>query len=263
MNAQELGEKHRANRIGIIAVVLLIVTRIVAGEAAPSPDVLSDPPRSSFLLVPLHVHVLSCTDHEDLDCKLDDVAVRRIIGKVNGIWHRAGIHFRLAPILHEKADTAAFEEKLHADALGDDSLGPYRLLASAETRTLAGLHVYYIHDFAVNGVFLGGGMCMIKETARLRPVKGGIDEPLPRVTSHELGHAMGLPHRQDTTNLMASGTTGTILNEAEVEIVRSHVTKIPGTMTVDECETKAKEATAKNDHDQADALRHDLDDLSK
>ena len=157
----------------------------------------------------------------------------------------------------------AFGEKLHADAAGDNSLGPYRLLASAETRSLPGLHVYYIHDFAVNGVFLGGTMCMIKETARLRPVKGGIDEPLPRVTSHELGHAMGLPHRQDITNLMASGTTGTILNAAEVEIVRSHVMKITGTMTVEECEARVKDAKAKNDHDQADSLVHDLEQLPR
>ena len=85
MKAQELGERLRNIRIGIIAVFVLIVSRIVAGEAAPSPDVLTDPPRQSFLLVPLHVHVLSCTDHEDLDCKLDDQAVRRVVGKVNGI----------------------------------------------------------------------------------------------------------------------------------------------------------------------------------
>jgi hypothetical protein len=60
----------------------------------------------------------------------------------------------------------------------------------------------------------------VQEAARLNPVPGGIDEPLPRVTSHELGHGLQLPHRQARTNLMASGTTGTSLNEAEIETAR-------------------------------------------
>ncbi|HLY09968.1 MAG TPA: Matrixin, partial [Planctomycetota bacterium] len=61
----------------------------------------------------------------------------------------------------------------------------------------------------------------VKDTASLRPVKGGVDEPLPRVSSHEIGHAMGLVHRQDTINLMASGTTGWSINDAEVDAVRT------------------------------------------
>ena len=56
----------------------------------------------------------------------------------------------------------------------------------------------------------------VKETARLNKVPGGIDEDLPRVSAHEIGHALSLPHRQDTVNLMASGTTGTGLNDSEI-----------------------------------------------
>ncbi len=54
------------------------------------------------------------------------------------------------------------------------------------------MDVYYIHAFAANGVFLGDRTAFVQETAQLRPVPGGIDEPLPRVTAHELGHALGL-----------------------------------------------------------------------
>jgi hypothetical protein len=35
-----------------------------------------------------------------------------------------------------------------------------------------------------------------------------------------MGHALDLDHRQDRINLMASGTTGTSLNAAEIETAR-------------------------------------------
>ena len=59
----------------------------------------------------------------------------------------------------------------------------------------------------------------------------GFDEfllvPLPRVSSHELGHAFTLEHRQSVTNLMASGTTGTWLNDAEIKQARDAARKKP------------------------------------
>lgn len=77
---------------------------------------------------------------------------------------------------------------------------------------------------SANGLYFPDAI-FVKDTASLREVAGGIDEPIPRVSSHELGHAFGLPHRQDTTNLMASGTTGTWLNEAEVSQARAAARK--------------------------------------
>jgi hypothetical protein len=81
-------------------------------------------------------------------------------------------------------------------------------------------HIYYVKEMPNTGICFHEAI-FVKDTAALRKIEGGIDEPLPRVTSHELGHALSLPHRQDTTNLMASGTTGTWLNEAEIIQVRN------------------------------------------
>jgi hypothetical protein len=241
------------NRLGRWIVLFAIVV-IHRAHAEPTTEVLITPPRNTFLILPLHVHVLSCPNQEDLDCKLTDEDVRRIIAKVNDVWHKAGVHFRLEPILHETAEhVKEFAENAPAQA-GKSSLNEYRQLAPAESGSLPGLHVYYIHQFSVNGVFLGDRMCFVKETATLRPVDGGIDEPIPRVTSHELGHALGLPHRQDVKNLMASGNNGTKLNVAEVEIARTKARKIEGVLTVDECEAKAKDD---------DSLRKDLEQLPK
>src|SRR5439155_7167619 len=116
--------------------------------------------------------------------------------------------------------TAGFE---HAATLPTEALLPLR---SAETRGANMFNVYYIGEMSPNGIFMRRDGIFVKESARLRPVAGGIDEPLPRVTAHELGHGMGLPHRQDTFNLMASGTTGTTLNEAEIATARAAAQKL-------------------------------------
>jgi hypothetical protein len=245
---------------------LFIVFSNTASFAEDAADVAKEPPRASFILLPLHVHILSCDDQADLDCKLTDDDIKRVIGKVNRVWHKAGIHFRIESLLHEKAvevkefERVRAEKDAHHEPL---SLGAYRGVAPPETLSLPGLHVYYIHHFTVNGVFLGQGICFVQETAKLRPVEGGIDEPLPRVTSHELGHAMGLPHRQNTTNLMASGTTGILLNEAEVKIARKKAQQIIGAMTVAECEKAIEESQAKGAEDRPKSLREALEALPK
>jgi hypothetical protein len=225
--------------------------------------VVQPPAREAFLLVPLNVHVLSCTDFADVNCKLSDADIARIVGKVNGVWHKAGVHFCLESVLREAAENVeGFEDKRLALG-GAAPLSIYRMLAPAATRERAGLHVYYVHELPPNGVYLGQNVCFVKETARLRAVEGGIDEPLPRVTAHELGHGLGLPHRQDTTNLMASGTTGTLLNAAEVAVARGRAEKMQGAMTVAACERAVEEAKGKGDGERAKVLERFLGELPK
>lgn len=217
-------------------------------------DVLEPPARDEFLVIPLRVHVLTSDLLPELDCKLTDEDVRRVVGKVNRVWHRAGIHFGLESIAREPA---AEQEKfrLARDLDPQVSLGLYRIIRPRGSRSFDGLHVYYIHRFAVNGVYLGSDFAVVQETARLREVEGGIDEPVPRVTAHELGHALGLPHRQDRTNLLASGTTGTLLNEEEVAIARDRARGLKGVATVAELLEAAGRAEAAGEAEKADRLR--------
>ena len=83
------------------------------------------------------------------------------------------------------------------------------------------IDICYVKQVQPNGFYYGEPI-VVKDTASLREVPGGLDEPLPRVTSHEIGHALGLKHRQEVTNLMQSGTTGFSLNETEINTVRGN-----------------------------------------
>jgi hypothetical protein len=236
-----------------LAFALLLTLPSLARSADDPAPPLKVPGFDTFLVIPLRVHVLASTDLADVNCGLTDADIHRVIGKVNGIWHQAGVHWRLESLIREPAaKQAEFKAALEAD--DGDKLMPYRLLAPEGSRATEGIDVYYIHKFSVNGVYLGRRMAFVQETARLRPVPGGSDEPLPRVTAHELGHTLGLPHRQDRTNLLASGNNGTTLNEDEAARARRRAAMTPGSLTVTELKQNVDEAMVKKETAEARKL---------
>jgi hypothetical protein len=172
---------------------------------------------AEYLVIPVRVHLLQCKEADALHCRMKEQDVRRVFGKANRIWNKAGLALSLESIVAE-------------NAVCPEGFDESRLEDFKATRPLPGVaagmvHVYYVHTMPTNGVFMGRDSIFVKDTAALRDVKGGVDEPLPRVTSHEIGHAMGLPHRQNSINLMASGTTGWSVNDEEIETVRSWASK--------------------------------------
>jgi hypothetical protein len=169
-----------------------------------------------FLIVPVRVHRLQSKESDALHCRLKDGDIRRVFSKANRIWNKAGLALGIESITTESA--------LHPADFDEDRLDSFRGTRPAETHPAGMIHLYYVHQLPTNGVFMGRDALFVKDTAALRPVKGGVDEPLPRVSSHEIGHAMGLPHRQDTINLMASGTTGWSINDSEIDTVRAWAT---------------------------------------
>ncbi len=176
---------------------------------------------SQFLVVPVRVHLARTATGTAVGTTLTAKDIQRIFGKVNRVWSAAGVAFWIESIVEE---TPAL---LPQDASAALPVGP-NLLALRQPLNLADgmIHVYYVGRLVPNGVFMARDGIFVMQGARLREAEGGLDEPLPRVTSHELGHALSLPHRQHNTNLMASGTTGTLLNSAEVSQVRDAAGKL-------------------------------------
>ncbi len=179
-----------------------------------------------YLLVPVRIHLLRSGDTPALQTTLTGGDVERIFQKVNRVWAPAGIQFFMEPLVCEPAAPAKVNPE--PDPTKRVPAGLEALLdhIPPATRDGAAFNIYYIKAFDMNGVYFRHPEAIfVKDTASLRKVEGGIDEPLPRVTSHELGHAFSLVHRQDTFNLMASGTTGTALNEAEICQARENAAK--------------------------------------
>jgi len=202
----------RSSRIPL-ACIGLICAQLASGQDTTNRFSFDD-----YLVAPVRVHLLIAKESPTVGTTLLESDITRILGKLNWVWAQAGLHFSLESLVREDAiETAETRAGL---------LEPSQLLGLRPTGSIASnmFHIYYIKAMSMNGIYFPEAI-FVKDTSSLRSVPGGIDEPLPRVTSHELGHAFGLPHRQDTTNLMASGTTGTWLNEEEIKQAREAARK--------------------------------------
>jgi hypothetical protein len=196
-----------------------------AGSQEPPAAPEAPLPRFEYeqhLLVPVRGHLLRAKTVAAANTALGDADLTRILAKVNRIWAAAGIQFYLEGRVTEEAAAQDLYQ-----GLAENRTEAHLLLLRPRGTLAEGMfHAYFVREMAPNGIFLRRDGIFVKETAKLKPVEGGIDEALPRVLAHELGHGLDLEHRQDTLNLMASGTTGTSLNAPEVDTARAAAARL-------------------------------------
>ena len=176
--------------------------------------------------MPLRIHLLHSEAVADLNALSTDDDIFQVLAKINAIWSQAGIQFYLKSLIRE----TVINEFAYT---GFKRAVPLPMLGLLRPRGSQGgglFHVYYVHDFQVNGVFIPGVAIFVKELSELREVEGGIIDlpPMARVTAHELGHGLGLKHLSDAdrlmagsdSKLMADATTGTLLDDEDILTAR-------------------------------------------
>jgi hypothetical protein len=138
-----------------------------------------------LITLPVRVHLVQSDTMPAMQTTLTDTDVTRIFGKVNSVWAQAGICFEIESVGPTEALPLKPEMRLSSEFVRVKSMIPKaRLSASA-------IDVCYVKEVKPNGFYYGEPV-VVKDIATLKEVPGGLDEPLPRVTAHEIGHALGL-----------------------------------------------------------------------
>ena len=149
------------------------------------------PPYLPIYRIPLRIHI-GKSEREVSE-------YRNILNEINDIWwSQAGICFEMDVVKHDRP------------------LG-------------RGIDVWFMPDLKEfgddNGYFRGDHEIYVRDTPILGPSEHPAHSPTARTTAHELGHALGLHHGQDSDdNLMRSKTYGWHLSKDEIKTTRKAAT---------------------------------------
>ena len=167
----------------------------------------------------VRAHLMRSVAHPRLQTTLTDKEVRAIFDEVNAIWSPAAVRFELEAI-----------DSLHAL-----EIAPKRwfikdrdwVKAAIPTQQLSAtaIDVCFVKEMGPNGFFYGEPV-VVCQNPEFHKVSGGAASIVARVTAHELGHVLFLQHRQERTNLMASGKNGVALNLQEIMDARKRALEI-------------------------------------
>jgi hypothetical protein len=167
----------------------------------------------------VRVHLVRSVANSRLQTTLTDQEVRAIFDGVNVIWSPAAIRFELEAIDTLQALEIAPKRWFIKDRDWVKSAIPTQQFSATA------IDVCFVKDMGPNGFFYGEPV-VVCQNPEFHKVSGGTANIVARVTAHELGHVLFLQHRQERTNLMASGRNGVLLNSQEIRDARKRALQI-------------------------------------
>ncbi|HRH94295.1 MAG TPA: hypothetical protein PLB55_00095 [Prosthecobacter sp.] len=180
---------------------------------------------SPSLVLPVRVHLVQSVAHPRLQTTVSEAGVRAIFDEVNAIWAQAGIRFEIEAVGVLQALDRPLKKWFERDRNWVKAAIPTNQFSPTA------IDVCFVKEMGPNGFFYGEPV-VVCENPEFTKVKGGSDNPVARVAAHELGHVLFLKHRQEHTNLMASGRNGVSLNNQEIRDARERALQILGQMPV-------------------------------
>jgi hypothetical protein len=158
----------------IVSSLILAIGLVTFVDESRPEDVVSQPPAlDQFVIVPLHVHILTSIELDLADCKLRDVDITRIVGKLNSILSEAGIHCGLESIIREppvRTDRFRLVPELKK---GEFEMSDFSILPPKPSRVFDGLQIFFFHGSRFMGpVKLGGSQDIDPRTILDNPAVG-------------------------------------------------------------------------------------------
>ena len=208
-------ESRGPNPCSLSVRYLIFPLLLVASCASTSPAVISDNSGAANepIEIALSLYIVDETDdsNSDLSSQRDVAGVEQIVERIQAIWRPAGIEFSIAAISRVDASTEMLSS-LASGETGGFLNGLYN--GSVALPKVSAINGFYVRSLGtINGIApLGSGVFFVTDEPSVH------DE---RVSSHEIGHILGLHHAIDDSNrLMFSGTNGMNLVEAEISVAR-------------------------------------------
>lgn len=175
----------------------------------------------SPLILRARIHLMQSITNPRLQTTLTEKEARAIFDEVNVIWSQAGIRFEVEAISSLQALDSTPKRWYIKDRDWVKAAIPTNQFSPTA------IDVCFVKDMGPNGFFYGEPV-VVCETPEFHKVTGGAENIVARVTAHELGHVLFLQHRQERTNLMASGKNGVSLNLQEIKDARKRALEILG-----------------------------------
>jgi len=163
------------------------------------------------LVLPISIYILDDAGG-DLSSTRTTEQLREIFEKVNRIWSQAGITIRVRKISRLA---------IPSGILQDIAKGNYNSFLKGLNQRFTIQEPSLLNAFYARSIGWVNGRAVA--SLRMFFVTDYPSVHHQRVTSHEIGHILGLSHAMyDTGTLMYSGTNGVRLSKEEIEIARQN-----------------------------------------